>query len=68
MQNKAEFTVADAIGEIAALFATAYRRYAKVRAADKVSQVLSSKELAIPGRESVRELTLTRQREESPTK
>ena len=58
--------VDDAIGEIAALLAAAYKRRAKIRLVHMTPQPLPSTEgLAIKGELSVHELKLTRRREES---
>jgi hypothetical protein len=67
MQNGTEPKVDDAIKEIAALLAAAYQRRDSNRRMLSMAEALpSTKRLAIPAQRSVHELTLTRQREESP--
>ena len=66
MELDEERKVDDAIGEIAALLAAAYKRYAKIRLLHaKVEPLPSTDGLANTGETSVHELNLTRQREES---
>jgi hypothetical protein len=67
MQGGDEPKIDDAIAEIAALLAAAYRRRAKIRLVRPTPEQLPSTEgLDNTGEQSVHELTLTRQREESP--
>jgi hypothetical protein len=66
MQIGEERKVDDAIQEIAALLAAAYKRHAKIRLVHPTPNPLPSTErLANTGETSVHELTLTGQREES---
>lgn len=68
MRNGEEPKVDDAIREIAALLAAAYRRRARIRLVRATPEPTpSTEELAIPGVQSVHGLTLTRQREELPS-
>ena len=65
MQSGEEFRVDDAIREIAALLAAAYRRRASPRFVHTTPEPLPSTEkLAIPSERSVHGVTLTRRREE----
>jgi hypothetical protein len=67
MQIGEEPKVDDAIKEIAALLAAAYKRRARIRLVHTAAEALASTEgLAIPGKTSRHELTLTRRREELP--
>lgn len=67
MQSGEEPRVDDAIQEVAALLAAAYRRRAKIRLVSVTTEALpSTVGLANAGEKSVHELKLTGQREESP--
>jgi hypothetical protein len=67
MQNGLEHDVDDAINEIAALLAAAYKRRARIRLVHTKTEPLPSTEgLANAGETSVHELTLTHRRKESP--
>jgi hypothetical protein len=66
MQGGAEPKVEDAVHEIAALLASAYRRRARIRLVRMKSESVASTEgLDNTGEQSVHELTLTSQRKES---
>ena len=68
MQSHGEFKVDDAISEIAALLADAFRRRARILSLPKSAGAPpSTEELAIPCHRSVHELTLTRRREVART-
>jgi hypothetical protein len=67
MRSSEEPRLDDAIKEIALFLAAAYRRRASIRLVrTPPEQIPSTEELAISGDRSVHELTLTRQRKESP--
>ena len=67
MQRGEEPKVDDAITEIAALLAAAYKRRARIRLVHAKPEPLPSTEgLAISCKPSPHELTLTRRRKESP--
>ena len=67
MQSGEGLRVDDAVGEIAALLAKAYQRYAKLRLVRQAPDPLPSTEaLDNTGEPSPNELTLTRRRKESP--
>lgn len=66
MQSGDEPKIDDAIEEIAALMAAAYKRHTKIRLVYTKAEPLPSTEgLANTGERSVHELNLTGQREES---
>ena len=67
MQRGEDPKVDDAINEIAALLAGAYKRRARIRLVNSTPEPLQSTEgLANAGETSRHELTLTRRRKESP--
>ena len=67
MQRGEEPKVDDAIKEIAALLAAAYKRRARIRLVHPILEPVPSTEgLANAGETSRHELTLTRRRKESP--
>jgi len=67
MQSGEELRIDDAIQEVAALLAAAYRRRARIRLVSPATEAVhSTVRLANAAEKSVHELKLTGQREESP--
>ena len=66
MPEGEEPTLDDVINEIAALFAAAYKRRARIRLVHTPKPVASTEDVDNMGETRVHELTLTRLRKESP--